>query len=185
MNGEKKIVAVDLFCGAGGLTYGLEAAGIDVRLGVDVDPDCAHPIRANTKARFFDTDVATLNPTVLAPILQQGDVSLLAGCAPCQPFSTYARGAKRTGGPRRGRGSRDDWKLVERFGELINEVQPDLVTMENVPPLAQQPVFDRLLNKLQCYSVDWRVVECHTIGLPQTRKRLVLVASRLGPIQIP
>jgi DNA (cytosine-5)-methyltransferase 1 len=181
----KNIVAVDLFCGVGGLTYGLESAGIDVRLGVDIDPVCEHPIGKNTHARFLEADVANLDPDTLLSVLQQGDVSLLAGCAPCQPFSTYARGAKRTGGPRRGRGSRDDWKLVERFGELVSEIQPDLVTMENVPPLAQQPIFKRLLSKLDDYCVDWRIVECRAIGLPQTRKRLVLVASRLGSIQIP
>ena len=74
---------------------------------------------------------------------------------------------------------------MEHFATLIERVQPDLVTMENVPPLAQQPVFGLLLEKLQRYWVDWRVVECQAIGLPQTRKRLVLVASRLGPIAIP
>nr|MCH9674575.1 DNA cytosine methyltransferase [Gammaproteobacteria bacterium] len=185
MSAKKDIFAVDLFCGAGGLTYGLEAAGIDVRLGVDIDPACEHAIGVNTKAQYLKADVATLDPIILLQVLQQSDVSLLAGCAPCQPFSTYARGAKRTGESRRGRGSRDDWKLVERFGELVDEVQPDLVTMENVPPLAQQPVFDLLLSKLDGYSVDWRLIECRTIGLPQTRKRLVLVASKLGPISIP
>jgi len=59
------------------------------------------------------------------------------------------------------------------------------VTMENVPPLERQPVFKRLLADLQGYSVDYRTVECQSIGLPQTRKRLVLVASKLGPIRVP
>ena len=185
MNATKEIVAVDLFCGAGGLTYGLEAAGIDVRLGVDIDPACKHPIEKNTNACFLESDIASLDPEVLAGVLRKGKVSLLAGCAPCQPFSTYARGAKRIGSQRRGRGKSGDWKLVERFGELVSEVRPDLVTMENVPPLAQQPVFKRLLAKLSDYSVDWGIVECRAIGLPQTRKRLVLVASRLGPIWMP
>lgn len=179
------ITAVDLFCGVGGLTSGLEAAGVDVRLGVDIDEDCRHPIVTNTRARFRAADVARLDPGTVRQALDGGDVTLLAGCAPCQPFSTYARGAKREGGPRRGRGGADDWKLVEHFGELVGAVQPDLVTMENVPPLEAQPVFKTLLGHLKGYSVDARVVECSAIGLPQTRKRLVLVASRLGPISVP
>lgn len=185
MNTPNRIVAVDLFCGVGGLTYGLQTVGIDVRLGIDIEPACQHPIGENTKARFLEADVASLDPGIVSGVLQQGDVSLLAGCAPCQPFSTYARGAKREGPPRLGRGDRDDWQLVERFGTLVRETEPDLVTMENVPPLEQQPVFQRLLANLEGYSFDYRVVECQTIGLPQTRKRLILVASKLGPIRIP
>ena len=180
-----RIAAVDLFCGVGGLTAGLEAAGIDVRMGVDIDEDCRHPIVTNTRARFEAADVAALNPGTVGRALTGVDVTLLAGCAPCQPFSTYSRGAKREGGPRRGRGGAEDWKLVERFGKIVEAVRPDLVTMENVPPLQAQPVFTALLQYLEGYSVDVRVVECSAIGLPQTRKRLVLMASRLGPITVP
>lgn len=185
MSVAKEIVAVDLFCGVGGLTHGLESVGINVRLGVDIDPGCKHPIGKNTRARFLKADVASLDPDIVAGVLREGDVSLLAGCAPCQPFSTYARGAKRESGVRRGRGGRDDFKLVERFGRLVRETKPDLVTMENVPPLERQPVFQRLLEDLRGYSVDYRVIECQKIGLPQTRKRLVLLASKLGQIRLP
>lgn len=180
-----KIAAADIFCGVGGLTSGLQMAGIDVRLGVDIDTDCEHPILANTGAAFLAADVMQLAPDVVAEALTGSEVTLLAGCAPCQPFSTYARGAKREGNSRRGRGGADDWKLVERFGELVASVQPDLVTMENVPPLQDQAVFRTLLDKLKGYSIAYRIVECATIGLPQTRKRLVLLASKLGSIELP
>lgn len=185
MNAGREIVAVDLFCGAGGLTHGLNDAGVDVRLCVDIDSSCRHPIEANSSAVFLEADVSSLDTEVIGRVLRDGAVSLLAGCAPCQPFSTYARGAKRTGGARRGRGGIEDWKLVERFGEIVEEISPDLVTMENVPPLAQQTVFQTFLRKLDGYWVDWRVIECRQLGLPQTRKRLVLVASKFGPIVIP
>jgi DNA (cytosine-5)-methyltransferase 1 len=62
--------------------------------------------------------------------------------------------------------------------------QPDLVTMENVPPLADQPVFKEFLAWLEGYSVDYGVVDVRKVGLPQTRKRLVLVGSRLGPVSL-
>jgi DNA (cytosine-5)-methyltransferase 1 len=179
------IVAVDLFCGVGGLTYGLQSSGIAVKLGVDIDADCAYPIEQNSNATFMKADVTSLDAEIITGVFENAEVSLLAGCAPCQPFSTYSRAAKQRHGDAAGDNRSKDWRLVEHFANLIEQVQPDLVTMENVPPLAQQPVFRRLLEKLQGYWVDWRVIECQTIGLPQTRKRLVLVASRLGPIVIP
>lgn len=180
-----EIAAVDLFCGVGGLTYGLESSGISVRLGVDIDPTCAYPIEKNSKAKFLNADVALLDSSVIEQVFSGPEVSLLAGCAPCQPFSTYSRSAKQKHGDAAGDGRSKDWRLVEHFGSLIQRVQPDLVTMENVPPLAQQPVFEKLIDSLSGYWVDWRVIECRLIGLPQSRKRLVLVASRLGPINIP
>ena len=187
-SGRRDIAAVDLFCGVGGLTYGLERAGIDVRLGVDKDPDCAFPFETNNGAKFLEADVADLTAADIRRALKGAAVTLLAGCAPCQPFSTYSRSAKRPllGSGRRGRGQPDDWMLVSRFAALVAASKPDLVTMENVPPLADQQVFREFIATLQpAYEVDYRVVECERIGLPQTRKRLVLVASRLGPISLP
>lgn len=181
----KKISAVDLFCGVGGLTHGLSQAEIDVRLGVDIDPASRHPFEENNAASFLLADVATLSAETISQSFVPGTTTLLAGCAPCQPFSTYSQKATRAGKARVDRGGKDDWKLVERFGELIQEVQPDLVTMENVPPLLRAPVYKRLLESLKGYWIDSQVVDCRTIGLPQTRKRLVLVASLLGPIRLP
>jgi len=182
---KRNIYAVDLFCGAGGLTYGLEEAGISVKLGVDIDPNCAHPIERNTKSKFLQADVSELDHTVVSKFLKGGKYKLLAGCAPCQPFSTYSRAAKQKHGGKAGKSRSEDWRLVQYFGNLIQRIQPDLVTMENVPPLAMQKIFIRFVNDLKGYWVDWKIVECSTIGLPQTRKRLVLVASKLGPIEIP
>jgi len=185
MRNTEKIIAVDLFCGAGGLTYGLESAGISVALGVDIDPNCAHAIQANSKAKFLQADVASLDVNEITAALQGGDFTLLAGCAPCQPFSTYSRAAKQRHGKEAGIGRSEDWRLAEHFGNVIQAVQPDIVAMENVPPLAQQEVFKTFLAMLEGYWVDWKVIECNSIGLPQTRKRLVLIASKLGPIEIP
>lgn len=181
----RNISAVDLFCGAGGLTHGLSQAGVDVRLGVDIDPASQHPYEANNDAEFCLADVLDLDPAVIVERFVPGTTTLLAGCAPCQPFSTYSQKARRDGTARRDRGKKDDWKLVERFGELISAVQPDLVAMENVPPLFNAAVFKRFLKHLDGYSYDARVVDCTSVGLPQTRKRLVLVASRLGSIRLP
>ena len=184
----ESIAAVDLFCGVGGLTHGLERAGIDVRLGVDIDPSCTFAFEANNRARFLAADVADLSPDVVKTAYDGASVSLLAGCAPCQPFSTYARSARRepTAAARRGRGRSEDWRLVETFHNLVTEVGPDLVTMENVPPLVDQTIFQNLVGELRKnYDVACDIVECRMIGLPQTRRRLVLLASRFGPISLP
>jgi len=181
----RSISAVDLFCGVGGLTHGLSAASIDVRLGVDIDLSSQYPFEKNNNSVFLLQDVFTLEVGTIKESFIPGTVTLLAGCAPCQPFSTYSQRAIQNSRPRNRRGRKDDWKLVERFGELIKEVQPDLVTMENVAPLIRAPVYQRFLDSLEGYWVDAQVVDCQSIGLPQTRKRLVLVASKLGPIKIP
>lgn len=167
------IRAIDLFCGVGGLTFGLVQAGIEVVAGVDIDPACKYPYEANNKAKFIERDVNELSALDVKRMILGADISMIAGCAPCQPFSTYSRSG-------RSKKRRDDWQLVETFGKLVKEVQPDLVTMENVPQLLDHPVFNKFLENLDGYSVEWSVVQATRVGIPQTRKRLVLIASKLG-----
>lgn len=181
----QEIVAVDLFCGVGGLTHGLQKSGIDVRLGVDIDPASMHPFVTNNNTRFMLADIFDMPAKVISEAFEGGEVTLLAGCAPCQPFSTYSQKTNQIAAGHEHWNGNNDWKLVERFADLIKTVQPTIVTMENVPPLGRAPVFRYLMECLEGYSVDSKVIECRTIGLPQTRKRLVLVASKLGPITIP
>ena len=79
----RKIYAVDLFCGAGGLTYGLVKAGVDVRLGVDIDPACKYPYTANNDAKFLLKSVEELEASDLERHYGKNGIKLLAGCAPC------------------------------------------------------------------------------------------------------
>ena len=172
------IKAVDLFCGAGGLTKGLEAAGIDVALGVDVDPACDFPFTANNRAAFLLKSVEDLNIEDFGQAFDGADVTLLAGCAPCQPFSKYSQGWS----------SPDDqrWNLLQHFGRLVGEAKPDVVTMENVPRLQGQEVFTNFVAGLsqQGFEVFHKVINCADYGVPQQRQRLVLLASKLGPIEL-
>lgn len=169
------VSAVDLFCGVGGLTHGLVRAGISVKAGIDLDPACKYPYESNNSAIFIERDVNEISADEIAPHLRSGDISLLAGCAPCQPFSTYGRGSN---GKKRG----SDWQLVSSFGRIVEEMQPDLVTMENVSQLAQHEVFEEFLASLKGYDIKWSVVDCPLLGVPQSRRRLVLIASRLGSL---
>lgn len=180
MTDAEKIVAVDLFCGVGGLTHGLTRAGVNVQLGVDLDPACRYPMEYNNDAKFLEADVASLLPSDVRRAFGDAQITLLAGCAPCQPFSSYAHSARRDV-------PHDDWELLRSFSKLVLAVRPTLVTMENVPPLLKQPIFKEFVADLHeaGYNIDFKVVDGRDIGLPQKRQRLVLVASLLGPIVIP
>ena len=174
---KKKVYAVDIFCGAGGLTKGLVQAGIDVKLGVDIDPACEYPYTANNQVAFLRKSVEDLQGWELELAFRKNSIQLIAGCAPCQTFSTYNQKA-----------SPDDkrWRLIPQFSRLILEVKPELVTMENVPGLKNQNIFHDFLADLQRgqYFFDYRIVNCADYGIPQNRNRLVLLASRLGKIRL-
>ena len=174
------ISAVDVFCGAGGLTHGLLRAGIRVEAGIDVDPQMEYAYRTNNgDVEFLLWDISRKNSRSIEKLFGPGKYRLLAGCAPCQPFSKLTNG----------RDGHDSWDLLDYFGRFVSGVRPDLVTMENVPELADrgQDVFDRFLKRLDShgYHVDWRIVQCGKYGIPQARRRLVLVASLLGEIAVP
>ena len=169
---------VDLFCGAGGLTHGLEAAGLAVVEGVDADGRCRHAYEANTASRFVERDVLDYHAEDVRRAWNGADYKILVGCAPCQSFSTYSQ---RCSGGEKGR-----WALIRRFAVLVEEALPDVVSMENVPPLVRTRDYGALRRRLReaGYHVDDRVVDCRQFGAPQMRHRLVMLASRLGPLKL-
>jgi len=173
------IVCVDLFCGAGGLTHGLMEAGVRVVAGVDFDKACEHPYTANHEGIVFhEYDVAKLEASEISSWFGAAPIRVLAGCAPCQPFSSYTRRYETVGTER--------WGLLNHFARLVKEVKPDIVTMENVPTVTRHKVFDdfvAILKRLQ-YKVWCDVVDCSKYGLPQRRRRTVLLASLHGPINL-
>lgn len=176
---RRKIEAIDLFCGAGGLSHGLAEAGVKVVAGIDLDPACAHPFEVNHPgARFIASDVAQVTGKQLTKLWSAGVVRLLAGCAPCQPFSSYARGKA---------ADHDKWGMLFEFARLVQDTLPELVTMENVPGLAKEAPFAKFRSVLQeCgYEIAFGVLNAADFGVPQHRKRLVLVASRISPITMP
>lgn len=174
---NRRISAIDLFCGVGGLTKGLEKAGIDVKMGVDIDPACEYPYATNNEASFLLKSVAELEASDLVSKVNGAGYTLLAGCAPCQPFSMYQQKL----GP-----SDKRWHLLGHFGRLAKELDPDFITMENVPNLARQSVFKKFVSQLEAlnFHVTYEVVNCADFGVPQQRQRLVLLASKLGPIAL-
>lgn len=173
------IEAVDLFCGVGGLSLGLMRAKIRVRLGVDFDKHCRYAYERNISGAHFSLgDIGTAEGSTLSAHYSGGAVRLLAGCAPCQPFSTLRNGTDAQ--------SSDKWPLLNHFGRLVCEMQPDLVTMENVPALMKNSIFKSFVDGLTKggYHVWHQIVDAAAYGVAQRRRRLVLLASRFGAVEL-
>ena len=179
-NGLWRVHAVDLFCGIGGLTHGLGMSGIDVKAGFDIDLSCRYAYETNNHgSEFIATDVRSIHFRDIAPYYKDADFTVMVGCAPCQPFSAHTRRTQNS--------QVDNYSLVRKFTSLVKEGTPDLVSMENVPGLVKQKAFDELLATLNLlgYQYDYDILPCANYGVPQNRKRLVLLASGLGEISLP
>lgn len=173
------ISCVDLFCGAGGLTHGFVLEGVPVVAGIDMDPACRFPYEANNKAKFVERDISKVTVGELNRLFGDAELTILAGCAPCQPFSTYAQRYDLDG--REGK-----WGLLYEFARLAQGTAPDVITMENVPTVAKHAVFHDFVDTLKHlgYHVWFDVVDSCKYGVPQTRRRMVLLASRHGEIKM-
>lgn len=170
--------AVDVFCGVGGLTHGMLKEGIPVYAGVDIDPKCRYPYEKNNRCLFVEEDVAKLSGLEVASFFPVNHTKILVGCAPCQPFSTYTRGKKER--------NLHKWRLLSAFGRIIRESDADIVSMENVPQLEKEVIFTRFVTDLRSrgYVVTFSNVNCWKYGVPQTRTRLVLFASKYGQVDL-
>lgn len=169
---------VDLFCGAGGLSHGFRLEGFDIAAGIDIDERCRHAYEHNNEAPFLRRDVASLDGEAIKELFVPDRLSVLVGCAPCQPFSVYNQ---KNSDPR--------WQLLEHFAQIIGETRPAVVSMENVPRLVHfrgGEVFTGFLTTLKRlgYHTDWRIAFAPDYGVPQRRARLVLLASQLGKIAV-
>lgn len=181
----KRVSAVDLFCGAGGMTCGLEAAGISVEAGVDHEEACRYPYETNNEATFCQHDIKAVaqgSPEEIADLFDEdADFKLLAGCPPCQPFSTLTNGERSE--------DHESYSLLDAFKKLVRVIEPDYVVMENVHGVYHSDIY-------QSFEVDmndWgyhlngyndRSVYCPEFGIPQTRRRWVTLAARNHPVEI-
>ena len=178
------IKVFDFFSGCGGTSCGFEQAGLDIVLGLDIDKDAALTYRSNfPSAAFIEADICTLGTDVLNPWLKdQVNPVLFCGCAPCQPFSKQNRQ----------RGKADVRRnLLSEFGRFVEDWLPEYVFIENVPGMQRVkgqkgplPAFKALLKRLG-YTFDIKVLPALWFGVPQTRERLVLLASRSPAISLP
>ncbi|MDR1696490.1 MAG: DNA cytosine methyltransferase [Endomicrobium sp.] len=170
---------IDLFCGVGGLTYGLKEAGLNVVAGIDNDPSCEYAYVENNRSNFICADISRYSSEEINSLYGNVETKILVGCAPCQTFSKQTKKYKN-------RIYDKKWKLLTFFSQHIENIQPAVVSMENVPQLRKYGIFKNFVRKLKelKYNVSYSVVDCSKYGMPQNRKRLVLLASKFGDIAI-
>lgn len=169
---------IDSFCGAGGLGLGLKKAGFKILLSFDIEQKCIDTINANKK--YFDhtairADIADmLNHNLLKKCgLKRGDLFLLAGGPPCQGFSVQRRGSD----------TDDRNELVLKYGQMVDELYPCFFVMENVTGLAGKrgkTILEQLLENVESigYDVSVNLLDAQDYGVPQRRKRYVIVGKR-------
>ena len=185
-----KLVGVDFFCGAGGATRGFLNAGIDIICGVDNDSTAKATYEHNNQrldgssCKFFCKHIENLSKNELTEVM--GDRSSTAlvfiGCPPCQPFTNLKTDKSNQGKAK---------NLLAAFFWQIKRFRPEYVVMENVPGIQSQKYgrsfsnFVSGLARLGYFPPDYRVLNAKDYGVPQSRRRMVLIASRLSPICLP
>jgi len=178
----KKRTAIDLFSGAGGLSQGLSQAGFSVVGAIESVPVYAESYKMNHPATNLKiSDITKVDPLEYMEELglKVGELDLLAGCPPCQGYSTIGT---------RNRGQRNDPR-----NELVYEVlrfaiafKPKSIMMENVPALDRDSRLKKLIDELEGigYKVDHKVLKMSNYGVPQGRRRMIMLASRFGNIEV-
>ena len=177
----RQLIAADIFSGAGGLTFGLKAGGFRVVAGVEIERHAVATFKINhPEVHAFKQDVTSVAGEDLLALAPKGRIDLVAGCPPCQGFTSLTSKYRRVD-PRN--------QLVLEIARLVEEIRPMAIMMENVPGLAQKgkPLFDEFLARIasQGYMPEWNVLQVADYGVPQSRRRLVLLAGLGFHIPIP
>lgn len=178
-----KPIAVDLFSGAGGLSQGLYQAGFDVVGALEIDEDAADVFKLNhPKTKMIVGDISAISVDEAARIwgIQAGELDLLAGCPPCQGFSTI--------GTRNRRVAQSDPRneLIFQMLRFTSQLSPKTIMIENVPVLFKDERLGRFCKSLEelGYSCDVKVLNVQQYKVPQRRKRMILLASRVGKVTV-
>ena len=173
---NETMIAIDFFCGGGGLTRGLINAGIKVLGGYDNCQDYKETYENNNNCRFICADVRDMNKAQIFkdfPAIQNNENDLLlSGCAPCQPFSSQ----------RRSNTAHKDVFLLKEFGRIVAEIKPAHILVENVPGIKGKgkDVLAEFLEILEQnhYFYTYKIANAKNYGVPQNRQRFVLIASK-------
>ncbi|MEY4903277.1 MAG: putative BsuMI modification methylase subunit YdiO [Bacteroidota bacterium] len=184
----EKYSVIDMFCGVGGLTHGFVQAGFSVAAGYDIDKSCEYAFETNNKgAKYIAKDIKDVTGEELNNYFSTKQ-KILVGCAPCQPFSLYTN-KKKESKIEDESSPEGKWALLYSFSRLIKETEAQIISMENVPQLAKfndGKVLKDFIKALEDlgYKVSCSIVNAQDYGVPQRRKRLILLASKLGEIEL-
>lgn len=176
-----ELLAIDLFSGVGGLTEGMHQAGFDTKVAFEIDEIASKAYKLNhSKTTVIKRDLRKVTIAETRRLLKNKTIHLLAGCPPCQGFSSIRRLNRETP-------VEDDRnELIKEYVRFVKALRPYTFMMENVPGLVKYELFDQAITSLSeiGYSVDYKIVNVKDYGVPQSRRRLVLVGSRLGKIKV-
>jgi len=175
-----KYNSIDLFAGVGGLTEGMHKAGFQTKLAIEIVDNAVIGYKLNhPNSEVLQKDIRIITKEEISNILNGERLHLLAGCPPCQGFSSVRR-------LNRSSVADDRNDLVLEYLRLVKEHLPYTIMMENVPALREYDLFKKVVEELQIigYHIDVDVVNVKDYGVPQSRRRLVMVGSLLGPIKI-
>lgn len=175
------LVAVDLFSGGGGLTLGLKQAGFLVSAAVEYDKHASATYTANhPETILYSKDIREVDGKELLATSPTGRIDLIAACPPCQSFSSLTSKYKK-------KDERDE--LINEFARLVREVLPRTLMMENVPGLARKGahLFNPVIAEFESlgYHISFKVVDVADYGIPQRRRRLVVLGSLSSEIEVP
>ncbi len=190
MSKNNKLKCVDFFCGGGGMSQGLSRAGIRILGALDNDPDCRETYEANhLTARFIEDDITKMTLDTLSEkfgIKKNDDKLIFVGCSPCQYWSVITG---RTDSERKNK-SHASRNLLGYFRHFVEYYRPGYVLVENVKGIKRNPE-DSGLNALlgffdsTGYHYKSGILEACWFGVPQTRSRYVLIASRVAQVSLP
>jgi DNA (cytosine-5)-methyltransferase 1 len=181
MRESNKPKAIDLFCGCGGISAGLERAGFEVIAGVDIEPNYISTFTHNfPSAKSLELDLSNITPSDFMRTLglKKGELDLLAGGPPCQGFSKNV--------PRKYRYLEDPRnRLLKSFLDYCEFLKPRFVLLENVAEMKNgfdQAYSDEILERLHNggYNVSHAVLNAADYGVPQRRRRAFFIACREG-----
>ncbi len=174
---QKKIEVIDLFCGIGGLSHGLKNAEIVIKAGMDNDSSCQYAYENNNDAKFICADIAEYDFSELRNYYSKNAIKVLVGCAPCQPFSSHTKKS-----PKKEKDNR--WNLINYFTKAVEALEPEIISMENVVGIVNTDIFREFQSQLRDmgYTVGYTVAYCPDFGVPQSRRRVVLMGTKGYPL---
>lgn len=177
---KRKYTSTDIFSGVGGLSEGMRKAGFETKVAIEIDTDAVLAFKMNhTTTNVIEKDVRTITAVEIKQKLNGQPLHLLAGCPPCQGFSSLRR--------LNGKNIKDNRNnLILEYLRLVRELKPLTIMMENVPGLKDYYLFKKIVKEFKKlgYHPKYKIVNVRDYGVPQNRWRLVLVGSILGEIEV-